>query len=125
MIFGARVLLHYLRATFWTLLAAIVFFTLVPPTVRPVTSAPPVLEHAVIFLLTGVALAFAYEVRSSILLLSTVAFSISLELIQSFVPGRHARVSDALVDAASMCLGIVMARVGIRLWCFCRRAMDT
>ena len=124
MIFGARMFLYFLRATSWTLLAAIVFFTLVPPAVRPVTGAPHVLEHALVFFLTGVVFAFAYEVRSSTLLLSTIAFSISLELVQSFAPGRHARLSAALVDAASMCLGIVMARVGYRLWCFYRRAMD-
>lgn len=124
MIFGARMFLYFLRAASWTLLAAIVFFTLVPPGVRPVTVAPQVLEHAMIFFLTGAAFAFAYEVRSSRLLLISVAFSLSLELVQYFAPGRHARLSDALVDAASMCLGIVMVRVGIRLWCFYRRAID-
>lgn len=125
MIFSARIFLYFLRAAFWTLLAAIVFFTLVPPAVLPATAAPRVLEHAMIFFLTGLAFAFAYEVRSSRLLMITVAFSLSLELVQSFAPGRHARLSDALVDAASMCLGIVMVRTGIRLWRFYRRAMDT
>jgi hypothetical protein len=35
-----------------TLLAAIVFFTFVPPAFRPATGSPHVVEHAMIFFLT-------------------------------------------------------------------------
>jgi VanZ family protein len=38
-----------------------------------------------------------------------VAFSAAVELVQLFVPGRHARVSDFVIDAAAICFGLIMA----------------
>src|ERR1019366_9038033 len=104
-----------LRASAWTLLTIIVALTLVPPAFRPVTGMPHIVEHSGIFLLTGVVFALAYEVRVSFFFAAAVIFSGCLELLQSFVPGRHARLSDAVVDALSACIGIAIAFVGLRL----------
>jgi VanZ family protein len=38
-----------------------------------------------------------------------IAFAAAVELVQLFVPGRHARVSDFVVDAAAICSGLIMA----------------
>ena len=35
-----------------------------------------------------------------------MVFSVGIELAQLWVPGRHARVSDFLLDAAASCVGI-------------------
>ena len=118
-------IVHLLRASSWLSLATIVILTLVPPAVRPITGAPHFLEHASIFLISGVLFALAYEIKTSSFLLAATAFSVGLELIQSFDPGRHARLSDALIDATSMCVGIILSRVAIRLWLFCRNAPET
>jgi len=125
MIFGSRIILYFLRISSWALLIAIVFLSLAPPKLRPVTAAPHILEHASIFLLTGMAFALAYEIRSSSLLLCATAFSLSVELAQYFAPGRHARLNDALVDAVSMCLGIIVARAATRVWSFYRGVRQT
>ena len=104
-----------LRASAWTLLTIIVVLTLVPSTLRPVSGMPHVVEHSAIFLLTGVAFALAYEVRVSCFFAAAVIFSGCLEGLQLFVPGRHARVSDAVVDAISACIGIAIAFMGRQL----------
>jgi VanZ family protein len=104
-----------LRVSAWTLLAIIVALSFVPPAFRPVTGMPHTMEHAAIFLLTGAVFASAYRVRLIFFLAAAMAFSGCLEVFQSFVPGRHARLTDALVDAISACVGIVIASTTLRL----------
>jgi hypothetical protein len=55
------VLKNISRATAWIILAAIVLLTMVPPGLRPITLAPHNVEHAAVFLLDGLAFAFAYR----------------------------------------------------------------
>jgi VanZ family protein len=104
-----------LRISAWTLLAIIVVLSLVPHALRPVTGLPHIVEHAVIFLLTGAVFALAYRVKMRFFLAAAISFSGCLEVLQSFVPGRHARLSDAFVDAISACVGIVIASSVLRL----------
>ena len=118
-------IVRLLRASSWVSLATIVVLTLVPPAAPPVTGAPHFLEHASIFLMTGMLFALAYEIKTRSFILGAIAFSVGLEIIQSFDPGRHARLSDALIDATSMCVGILLSRAAIRLWLFCRNAWET
>jgi VanZ family protein len=104
-----------LRGAAWTSLTIIIVLTFVPPTLRPVSGMPHTVEHFAIFFLTGALFAIAYEVRVSLLLIAAVIFCVCLELLQSYVPGRHARLSDAIVDASSACMGIALARAGHQL----------
>lgn len=94
------------------LLTVIVVLTLVPPAIRPVTGVSHMVEHYAIFLLTGALFALSYEIRTNLFFILAVIFSGCLELIQSYVPGRHARLSDAFVDAIGACIGIAVARIG-------------
>jgi VanZ family protein len=105
----------FLRVLAWVSLTIIVVLTLVPPAIRPVTSLPHITEHAAIFLLTGALFVLAYEIRISLFFIAAIVFSTCLELLQSYVPGRHARLSDALIDAISACIGIAIAWVALRL----------
>jgi VanZ family protein len=94
------------RATAWFLLTVIAVLSLVPPSIRPTTFLPHKVEHAGMFLLAGVAFGIAhrgYEWLSSI---GAVIFCASVELAQLAVPGRHARLSDFVVDAVAICAGI-------------------
>jgi VanZ family protein len=95
----------------WIVLAAIVLLTIVPPGLRPTTPVPHNIEHALVFALDGLAFRIAY--RGHALLLGIVALPLcaGLELVQLFVPGRHARISDFVVDAISALMGIVAARL--------------
>ena len=100
------------RAVGWFLLISIVIVSLVPADLRPETHMPHNLEHLVVFLAMGVALSLGYPESLISLVAGLVSFSISIELAQLFVPGRHARLTDLLVDVAAVTMGVV---IGISL----------
>ncbi len=95
------------RIAAWSLATFIVILSVVPPGLRPETGVPHSLEHFAIYWATGVAFGFGYERRQRLLAVSLVAFSGAMELIQLFVPGRHARLSDFIVDALATCAGLL------------------
>src|SRR5581483_5470031 len=94
------------RIAGWILVTAIVVLSLVPPNLRPDSGLPHGLEHFAIFWATGVAFAVGY---SFLPLLATllVAFSGAVEILQLFIPGRHARLSDFIVDALASVIGLM------------------
>lgn len=91
----------------WTLAIAIVVLSIVPPTLRPETDVPHVLEHFSIFFATGLAFGLGYARRHDMLALRLVVFDAAVEIAQLFVPGRHARLSDFIVDAIATSLGVM------------------
>ena len=98
-----------LRLFAWCLAAAVTFATLGPARYRPhaaaVTHAG---EHALAFVLIGIAFALAYpRHRWPVAGISVVLIGI-LELLQLLVPGRHARVEDFVVDALTACAGMAL-----------------
>jgi VanZ family protein len=93
----------------WLLLLAIVVLSVVPPYDRPVTPAPHDVEHAVIFVLTGLAFGFGYDKWRGGQAVALVAFSAAIEAVQLVIPGRHSRLSDFLVDALSVSVGVGLA----------------
>jgi VanZ family protein len=95
------------RISAWSLAAAIVVLSLVPPQLRPETDLPHKLEHFLIFVATGAAFGLAYAVRPMLLTTWLVTFAGAVELAQLFAPGRHARFSDFLVDAVAICIGSI------------------
>ena len=92
----------------WLLLVTIVVLSVVPPEDRPVTPAPHNFEHVAIFVATGLAFGLGYS-RYLVQILGLVAFSAAIEVIQLGIPGRHARVSDFVVDALSVSIGVGLA----------------
>jgi VanZ family protein len=99
------------------LAAAIVLLSLVPPTLRPGTGAPHSLEHFTIFAATGFAFGLGCKRRHDLLAILLVIFSSAIEIAQLFVPGRHARLGDIIIDAVSACMGLVMASLLRRALC--------
>jgi VanZ family protein len=99
----------FFRLAAWSLLITIVVMTVVPAPLRVVTGAPHNVEHALIFLATGIAAGLGYELRSSVACAAAVTVCAGLELVQLVVPGRHARMSDFLIDAVAACVGIGIA----------------
>jgi VanZ family protein len=91
------------------LLATIVFLSVVPAAARPGTGAHN-LEHIGIFLATGFAFACAYPKRLTVML-ALATFAAAVEAAQILVPGRHARLSDLIVDVAGICTGALLATV--------------
>src|SRR5262249_18142381 len=92
----------------WSLLLAIVVMTVVPAPLRVVTGAPHNIEHALAFLVCGVAFGLGYELRMAASFAAAIVFCAGLELVQLIVPGRHARLSDLFVDAAAASFGIAI-----------------
>jgi VanZ family protein len=90
-----------------SLATAIVVLSVVPPNLRPETGVPHFLEHFAIYAVTGAAFGLGYDRRPGWLAIWLVIFSGCVEIMQLFSPGRHARLSDFIVDAFSVCLGMV------------------
>jgi len=94
------------RASAWTLLMTIAVLSLVPAQYRPVTSLPHWVEHFSIFLIAGLALGVSYPQRCLFKFAAVFAFTAAVELGQLLIPGRHARLSDFLVDAVGIAVGL-------------------
>jgi VanZ family protein len=93
----------------WLLALAVTFATLGPPRMRPHSNLGQDGEHTLAFVLVGIAFGLAYPARR--LLTTTIAVIMIgvLELLQLWVPGRHARLEDFIVDALAACAGFALA----------------
>jgi VanZ family protein len=100
------------RIAAWVLALAIVILSIVPAEFRPQTSMPHQFEHFAIFFATGVAFMCGYSQRALKVAIALVVFAGMIEIVQIYVPGRHARLSDFIVDAAALCAGLALASVG-------------
>jgi VanZ family protein len=117
------------RVSAWLMLVVIAVLSLVPPTVRPTAGVgglviPHALEHAGIFLLDGLAFGVAYPGHERWLSIGAVAFCGGIELAQLMVPGRHARVSDFIVDVVAACIGVLAGSVLTRRREFARSTIE-
>ena len=97
------------RAGGWCLTAVITILSLVPPQFRPETDVPHDFEHFGIFFVTGIAYGLGYRHRSMTIPVALIGFAAMIELAQTIVPGRHARLSDFIVDAVAASGGAAAA----------------
>jgi VanZ family protein len=97
------------RLAAWGLIAVIIALSVVPAGLRPVTGAPHDVEHFAAYWAAGLAFGLGYQRRHGLLAFMFVGFAASIEVVQFFVPGRHARLGDFIVDALAMCTGLAMA----------------
>lgn len=114
----AEIMQRFFQITAWFLTLAIIFLSLVPPSVRPVTDLPHDLEHFGIFLLTGLAFGVGYPRRYLFQSIALAIFAGLIELAQFLVPERHSRLNDFIVDAVAVGAGIGAAWISARknLW---------
>ena len=97
------------RIIAWLLTAAVTFATLGPPSYRPHSALGQDAEHALAFVLVGLAFGLAYPRRRLFTAGVAVVLIAVLELLQLWMPGRHARLEDFIVDALAACMGIAVA----------------
>jgi VanZ family protein len=102
-------LINAFRIASWLLAGTIVVLSIVPASLRPETDVPHDLEHFTIFFATGIAFGIGYGRRPLLAALWLVIFAGAIELAQFAVPGRHARLSDFIVDALAACIGLAIA----------------
>jgi VanZ family protein len=93
------------------LIAAVVFATLGPPRYRPHSPLGQDGEHALAFVLVGLAVGLAFPHRRVLTAIVTIVLTGVLELMQFLAPGRHARLEDFIVDASTACIGLAGAAV--------------
>ncbi|MHC2620378.1 VanZ family protein [Bradyrhizobium huanghuaihaiense] len=98
-----------LRLVAWLLAAAVTFATLGPPDARPRPFLGQQGDHALAFVLVGIAFGLAYPQRRWTASALAVALIGLLEIMQLWVPGRHARFEDFMVDALSTCAGFALS----------------
>ena len=103
------------RTATWIFLLAIVFLSLVSPSLRPVTSLPHNIEHTGIFALVGLAVGLGYPNHTLRNMIALTVFAGAIELAQLFAPGRHARWIDFAVDAFAACFGVAVAALVVRV----------
>jgi VanZ family protein len=101
----------FVRFFAWLLAAAVTFATLGPPSLRPHSDLGQDGEHALAFILVGLAFGLAYRNRRWTVAAVAVVLIGVLELMQFWAPGRHARLEDFLVDAATACVGFTLAAI--------------
>ena len=103
------------RAIGYFLLLVIAVLSVVPqayvPALSPATYADRlihIIEHATIFLLAGLAFGIGYPNRIVFSFLGLGTYTLGVEIAQLWIPGRHARVSDFLVDIIAVSVGLYM-----------------
>ena len=98
-----------LRMFAWLLAAAVTFATLGPPQYRPHADLGQDGEHALAFVLIGLAFGFAYARHRLLTSAVSVVLIGTIEILQLWAPGRHARFEDFVVDALTACVGLMIA----------------
>lgn len=98
----------FFRFLAWPLAAAVTFATLGSASYRPELRITHDGEHALAFILLGLAFALAYPRHRPLVAGAFLILIGLLELLQLFVPGRHARLSDFLVDALAALIGMAI-----------------
>src|SRR3982074_1619806 len=97
-----------LRIFAWFVAAAVTFATLGPPRFRPHADLGQDGEHALAFILIGLAFGAAYPPHP----LPATGMSFAgiglLESLHLWAPGRHARLEDFVVDASMACVGLAI-----------------
>jgi VanZ family protein len=97
-----------LRILAWLLAAAVTFATIGPATLRPHSEFGQSGEHALAFIVVGLAFGIAYSRQRPLTsAISVVAIGV-LEILQLWAPGRHARLKDFAVDALAACIGLAI-----------------
>ena len=96
------------RIACWGLTAVIVVLSLVPASLRPETDLPHNVEHFGIFWATGLAFAVGHDLRRNVLAALLIAFAGGIEIAQLLAPGRHSRLSDFVVDASALLVGVLV-----------------
>ena len=93
----------FIRTLAWCLAAAVAFATLGPPYYRPHTDLGQNAEHAIAFILIGLAFGLAYTRTRLLTTLVAVVMTGVIELLQFWAPGRHARLMDRGRCSGGLC----------------------
>jgi VanZ family protein len=86
-------------------LAAITFLTVCPVQLRP-TSGEAHLDRLVAYAVLGSLIALALRRRPAAAIFLALGLAVGLEALQLVIPGRDARIEDAIVKALGASVGV-------------------
>ena len=98
-----------LRLFAWLVAAAVTFATLGPARLRPHSELGQGGEHALAFVLVGLAFGLAYTRNRLFTSVIAVAMIGILEILQILRPAGGARFNSSAVDALAACVGLTVA----------------
>jgi VanZ family protein len=104
-----------LRGLAWLLLAGLIFATLSPINLRPISPLPTQSERALALALVGFVFALAYPRRIMLVAAIVLGSTVLLELLQLASPSRHGRVLDVAVKLAGGGGGLLAGWLLMRL----------
>lgn len=108
-----------LRIVAWLLLAVLVFVTLSPIDLRPISPLPTQIERSLAVMIVGFAFALAYPRRIVFVAAIVLGATVLLEVLQLLTPSRHGRLLDVAVKIAGGSVGLfagwLINRVGGRI----------
>jgi VanZ family protein len=103
------------RVLGWLLLAAIAFVTLGSAQYRPQTMLTHDSEHALAFVLLGIAFGLGYSRRRLAMAAAAVPVIGLIEVLQLWAPGRHARLEDFAVNLLTFWAAFAAAGLAVRI----------
>lgn len=99
----------------WLGVVAIGVASLVPRDYRPHTFSfvPSQVEHFVAYLMTAAALRLGYSASDEVALIAVglPVYSAALEILQLWIPGRHAAVIDFAASSAGAMAGLLLVAI--------------
>jgi hypothetical protein len=104
-----------LRVLAWLLLAGLIFVTLSPINLRPISPLPTQLERAIALAVVGFAFALAYPRHLWVVALLVLGSTVLLEFLQLVQPSRHGRVIDVMVKLVGGGGGLAAGTILTRL----------
>ena len=104
-----------MRVLAWLLLAGLIFVTLSPINLRPISPLPTQLERAIALAVVGFAFALAYPRHLWVVALLVLGSTVLLEFLQLVQPSRHGRVIDVMVKLVGGGFGLAAGTILTRL----------
>ncbi len=101
-----------LRTAAWLTFTVIVVVTLASPEYRPTTVLAHDLEHALAFALLGSLFGLAYPGNRLGVALGAAPVIAVLEALQLWMPGRHARLEDLVVNLLAFWIALAAINLG-------------
>lgn len=97
-----------LRILAWLLLAGLIFVTLSPINLRPISPLPTQLERAIALAIVGLVFALAYPKHFWIVAIVVLGSTVLLEVLQLVSPSRHGRLIDVAVKLMGGSFGLAL-----------------
>ena len=112
------------RAAAWLVFVVVVFVTLGSPQYRPTTELAHDVEHALAFAVLGLLFGLGYAGNRLTIVLGAVPVISLLEILQLWMPGRHARLEDFVVNLVTFWVAFAAAYIALAVVGFRRVKAD-